>query len=372
MGSTSITTVSEIEHIENNDALHDFGAVQASRGSDFHHFWIISRLIELEEQKAADYVLLCEYVEDLAELDSSETPTSIRLYQLKKKESGNWQAHNLTGQTLRNKTPKLGSPILKLFKNVRSFKQLKASGVFMTNGSFQVSLNNGGSSLHVPKIGMHDLDPSYAGALKSLIAAAERVDEDQVDLSAVELHRTTLAIGDIENHVKGLMLDHLSRAAPDHAAQATSLVESLYVRIKRMARRTEKSPDWHDLVDKRGFRRAAYVDAVQSLQALPDKVAIRQGTYERLSAHWLYGERAWVLGALNQCARDKVVAGTGNRWVNDAAGVAAICSQASSEGECFEQLCIHLAGLAPALSSHEIKALAIYEMTEWTLNPTRD
>lgn len=103
------SALQEFEVIEANDALHDFGGGHGNKGRDFASFWVILRLTELEAQKPLDYVFVCEHMQDVAEFDSSTQPTRVKLYQLKNKEDGYWNASTLTGQTGKSKAPPSGA-----------------------------------------------------------------------------------------------------------------------------------------------------------------------------------------------------------------------------------------------------------------------
>ena len=117
----------EFEVIEGDDALHDFGGPHGGKGNDFPSFWVIQRVTELEQSQQADYLFVCEYMQDVAEFDSSTAPTRVQLYQLKKKEDGYWTSPNLTGQTGKAKKPKADKPIWKLLRHVRTVKNAKAT-----------------------------------------------------------------------------------------------------------------------------------------------------------------------------------------------------------------------------------------------------
>lgn len=62
------------------------------------------------------------------------------------------------------------------------------------------------------------------------------------------------------------------------------------------------------------------------------------------------------------------------RWTFDREALAAVCKSAAdanlSDLATFEAVCAHLAQVLPELLPPEMKALAIYEMTEWTLSQT--
>jgi hypothetical protein len=376
MASATSTQVAEIEQFEADDALHDFAGPHSGKGSDFASYWVILRVVELETAKQTDYLFVCEYMQDVAEFDSAHVPARLKLYQLKKKEGGYWSSSELTGQTGKSKVPKADKPVMKLIGHVRSFKSVQASGAFVSNSKFNVSLASGQSSVNEETIGLHLLDSSHSQGLKNAVAAAQGVKPADVDLQVLELRYTNLALDDLHRHMSGVMLEHINEVAPEHANQASSLVDTLFSRIRARARRTEKCASWPDLVTKRGFGRDSFAQAVASLKAIPDAAGRRQKLLQKLSEKfdWSFHQQTQVEISLTTCAREKVLVGEACRWSLDKAALSAVCKAAVERGEpdqkTFEAVCAQLAGELPELQAPEIKALAIYEMTEWTLSQT--
>ncbi|WNO03967.1 dsDNA nuclease domain-containing protein [Rhodoferax mekongensis] len=369
--------IAEIEKIESDDNLHDFAGPHSGKGSDFASYWIIFRIVELEKAKRSDYLFVCEYMQDVAEFDSSSAPEHLKLYQLKKKEGGYWTESELTGQTKKKKMPKGDKPVMKLMNHVLSFQALQATGVFLSNSKFHVALATGQSSINQESIGLHELEATYCAELKKAIADTRSINPSDVDLKVLELRYTPLALDDLERHLSGVMLEYLTEIAPDSASQASSLVETLFSRIRARARRTEKCVGLSDLISKRGFPRDSFVKAVESLKAIPNGAAHRIKLLDKLSQKydWSTYEQTQVQIALTVCAREKILAGDACRWALDKSSLASILSisvdMGYSDQETFESVCECLAAEIPELRPMEIKALAIYEMTEWNLNQTR-
>lgn len=368
--------IAEIEQFEADDGLHDFAGPHMGKGADFPSYWVMLRLVELEQAKAPDYVFVCEYMQDIAEFDSSSAPSAVSLYQLKKKEGGYWQAHQLTGQTAKSKVPVADSPLMKLIGHVRSFKSTPAKGAFVSNSKFNVKLASGQTSVNDEALGLHLLDGAHHDALKDAIAAAEGCPPANVDLQNIELRYTNLALDDMERHLTGVMFEFIQQVAPEHVNQAHSLVESLFSKIKARSRRTSKASSWAELVAKRGFGRASFLQALEALTGTPDRATARNRLFAKLStaAGWKFYEEGRIEIGLAQCAREKVIAGDGCRWSVNRVGLYAVCEDAASKGlldlEFFEAVCVYLQDALPALNPSEIKALAIYEMVEWNPNPT--
>lgn len=368
--------IAEIEQFEGNDALHDFAGPHSGKGADFPSYWVILRLVELEQAKTADYLFVCEYMQDIAEFDSSTAPSGVSLYQLKKKENGYWKAHHLTGQTAKTKVPAADSPLMKLIGHVRSFKSITAKGAFVSNSKFDIQLASGQTSINDEAVGLHLLDDAHSIGLKTAIAGPEGCQVADVDLQNIELRYSNLALDDMERHLTGVMFDFIQQVAPDHVTQAQSLVESLFSKIKARSRRTSKAATWSELAARRGFGKSSFLQALEALTGTPDKAAARTRLFSKLSAEegWKFYEEGSIQIGLAQCAREKVLAGDGCRWAFDRAGLHAICEDAVakdlSDIQFFEAVCVYLGDSLPVLKPAEIKALAIYEMVEWNPNPT--
>lgn len=368
----TIEHLEEIERIEDDDAHHDFGGGHGNKGHDFAHFWLIVRVLEVELAQAADYMFICEYVQDVAEFDSSSSPAKVTLYQLKKKEDGYWTTSDLTGQTEKSKAPKATKPIAKLNRSIHAFKQTNARGVFISNAKFDVDLSSKDKSTNLENIRLSQLSKQHCDALRQGLSKFEGVDPFTIDLDRIELQSVALEVNDLQRHTTGRMFDFLSQKSPEHAGQAGSLVDAIYVQIRARSRQTNKCQTWAELVQRRGFGKLAFKKAVENLQSIPDKNKETERLLNKLSQEWLTPHRIRVSIALSNCLRDKVLVGKGNRWDVDVTPIRALCAQVVAgditDEECFlavsNELKLQLSAVA---SDAEISALAIFEMIEsWT------
>ncbi|WP_394697026.1 DUF4297 domain-containing protein [Pseudoxanthomonas japonensis] len=83
----------------------DAGSISADR-FDYQKDWALLRLLGLH-RKDGDYVLLCEFHEDIAVIDDPNNPTALSLFQVKTSEKGNWSVNKLVKQ----KPSKAGAPL---------------------------------------------------------------------------------------------------------------------------------------------------------------------------------------------------------------------------------------------------------------------
>lgn len=360
--------IAEIESIEVDDAHHDFGGPENNQGGDFAHFWLIVRLLDVETAGAHDYMFVCEYVQDVAEFDSSNAPTSVVLYQLKKKAGGYWGTAELTGQTQKSKAPKPTKPLIKLYKSVQAFKELKARGAFVSNAKYSVPLRTMQHSTKAEQISLAELDDMHCDALRVALGGLAGIAPEAVDLDLLEMRTVPLSIDDLHRHTTGIMFSYLQQKAADHANQAAALVDTIYLKLRGAARKTNVSKTWAELVERRGFGKMAFKSAVQALKTIPDAHQEHLRLLDKLAKDWSTPKTIKVRIALANLYRDKVLLGDGNPWHIDVAPIKAIClaamDQEHDDAACFSVVVNELQSQLPSLSAEDVSALAIYEMIE--------
>jgi hypothetical protein len=88
--------IEEVFKVANNKELAETGGGHNQKGVDFQRAWALTRMFELEKSGEQDFLFLFEAIQDIAELDSSDSPSLIRIYQVKKKDRGEWKWNELT------------------------------------------------------------------------------------------------------------------------------------------------------------------------------------------------------------------------------------------------------------------------------------
>ena len=73
-------------HENLNDSLtKERGGRHGGKGHEFQRYWALCHLLELDLEQD-DYLLLIEFIEDVAVLDTAIAPKRLDLFQIKKKE----------------------------------------------------------------------------------------------------------------------------------------------------------------------------------------------------------------------------------------------------------------------------------------------
>ena len=367
------TAIIELCEVEADDDLHEFGGGHGNKGNDFARFWLINEMFALTEAGETDFLFILEYVQDVARLDKPQSPATITLYQLKKREGSVWDLNSLAGLTAKGKQVKADSPLAKLLKSVLGFKTLAADAEFVSNTRFRVELAAGGTALSMDYVALSELTPERQAHLRDSTAARHGVATGDIPLQRIGLRYAPIEVNDMRVHVIGAAHGMLKKLSAAHAAQADSFVDALFAKLATASRNTSKCKSWDELVSKRGYSKAQFGDALAELQLLPDQQKLREDLVMELSLalSWPTRARMRIEVALTELARLKLSGGHVALSEVDWPALKAISdtseSQSWSTVREFEAIEASLQDFLPGESVPRIRALAIYAMVQaWT------
>ena len=277
---TQSSGATEVLHVANKPSLTESGGGHGAKGVDFQRWWAVLRMLELEQSDAEDFLLLFESVQDVTELDSASTPTSARIYQVKKKDRNEWSLNDLTGTTVPKSsktkpTPPIkanveGSPLGKLYRSLEAFPQLPVEGYFISNAGFDLPLATGGNAATSMPCTLADLAPQHVTQLTDALQLLCATASHPLDLQRLKLKKVPLHPDFPNSHVIHVALDFLKHRSPRHAGQAASFAESLVTQISPLGRHTDVCASFEELVKERGFARGDLFAALSALEATPD------------------------------------------------------------------------------------------------------
>lgn len=269
----------EIYATSTDPDLSETGGGHGQKGVDFQRFWAIIKMFELKEAGQPDFLILFESIQDVAELDSETAPTTIDLYQIKKKDSGEWTFNSLTklpkpnpkkSNTLEQLQAIKDSPIGKLYLSGLSFKLLKSTVHFVSNAGCDIPLSTSGSASKLLSCSANELDADY---IKSLTEGLSLLHEDCTavpNLEGLRIQKTTIHPDDPVRLVLGAAFEYLSKNMAPHNGQAKSLVDALFMQVSSLGRKTEPVHTYDELKRQRGFSKKDMDAALNALNTLPD------------------------------------------------------------------------------------------------------
>lgn len=287
MGSSN---TEEVFRVASRKDLAETGGGHNQKGVDFQRAWALSRMFELEESGTDDFLILFEAVQDVAELDSETAPSFVRVYQVKKKDRGEWEWSHLTRLPAPAKKRRPGkstdeikdSPIGKLYSAVLAFKNMKSSGAFLSNTGCNLPLANGDNAATSVSCDLSQLEAGHLDLLKAGLeslhaAGTSPVSPDLIRVQKVPIHPDAPA-----THLQGVAVAFLNKRSPRHAGQAKSLVDALLAEVGPLGAKTDSCSNFDELRKQRGYSRGQFTSALGTLEQVPDLVALAETWLDQL------------------------------------------------------------------------------------------
>ena len=297
---------SEIYSVATDKSLAESGGAHNVKGVEFQKHWAILHLFKLEEAGQKDFLFLFEALQDVSVFDSSISPTSVCVYQVKKKDRNEWKWGGLTSlpepkdpgkpkkKAVAKATSKIkpvkvipsikDSPLGKLYATVQSFKSLKSSGRFISNAGCDLPLANGSNVATSLPSTLSELAIQHTEALKKELSVYHQTDGQSPDLSCIYLERIALPVDDLETHVVGAVHKFLLARSPRHAGQAKALVDALLVKISPLGGKTDTCKTFDEIRVQHGYTKEEFLDALGTLENVPDTIAILESWLNKLTS----------------------------------------------------------------------------------------
>lgn len=271
----------EVFQVATNKALTETGGGHGQKGVDFQRAWALSRMFEIEDSGATDFLFLFEAIQDVAVLDSPTDPTSIQIYQVKKKDRNEWDWSKLTElhdptKKCKPKNPSAiaASPIGKLYSTVIAFKDLQSSGGFVSNAGANLPLANGGNAATSVSCDLSQLSSDHLTLLEKGLQTLHDSGQSVPKPSLISIKKVSLPPDDPATHLTGLAVSFLSKRSERHAGQAKSLVDALLAKIGPLGAKTDSCASFDELRQQHGFSRSEFKDALVALDSVPDMQAL--------------------------------------------------------------------------------------------------
>lgn len=238
-----------------NDSLtKERGGRHGGKGHEFQRYWALCHLLQVDLEKD-DYLLLLEFIEDVAVMNSEIAPDQMELFQLKKKERGSikWTKTTLA------KPPKDGKSILAKLHDSKSIAKNETAAIaFVSNVPVELKLGSGDDPTGLSEFSANQIETGLLADLRSSVAKELGCYVSEIDFDNLKFIRSPLAMDDLENHATGRVSTFLAEKFPDHSLRADVLCKAIYSEIKVKATSTEEATNFGELKRIRGISKQQF------------------------------------------------------------------------------------------------------------------
>lgn len=286
-----------------NDGLtKERGGRHGGKGHEFQRYWALCHILKIDLE-LDDYLVLLEFIEDVAILNNENAPDKVDLFQLKKKDTNsNWTKAALTSSTKGQL-----SILAKLFESQKVLPDIAATIAFVSNAPVSIPLKSKLDSTHLPNFEAIDIDSALLNDLQKSIASELKVDTSEIQWDKLSFIKSPLSLNDLENHAQGHVVSYLSNKYPDHNARADVFFRLLYGEIKIRATATEDAATFEELRKTRGISKTELASMLTRVIARkPIMDLLEEAINEMASEGVPYVDRAAIKAAGRRFTVDRV------------------------------------------------------------------
>lgn len=224
---------------------------------DYQIHWALCHLLDLHG-KRSDYLLVFDFQDDVAVLDSEANPSRVAFYQIKTKDPGTWTLQDLMRRKKGKKGPTL-SILGKLYDNVLRFPDHTESMHLVSNAKFRVELKNKEiKSIDKDVITCAELSDSELRKISAKLREEHALTSDPERQDCLYLHVAELHLTGHVEHAKGQLVDFLENLYPDVEYRITPIYQSLIGEIRRRNKYTGAVNTFDDLLKHKAIGRKLF------------------------------------------------------------------------------------------------------------------
>jgi hypothetical protein len=265
LGDTSLTLADALMSLPQLES----GGMTAADRFDYQKDWALCKLLELHES-SADYVLLCEFHDDVAVLDSATTPTQVTFYQIKTDDKNRWTVTRLTRRTKGKGDTLLPSILGRLCGKKLETDKSTVAYRFASNARFNIKSDAGGSLESSDQFLCGQIEQKERQKLLALLS-----DELQVPIpnemdTTLGFEVSSLALSSHANATTGKLAQFIDHYAHGCAVQTRTLYRALFDEIRRRTSAARPATSFADVCSAKGLSRKLFDQMLQAaLKATP-------------------------------------------------------------------------------------------------------
>ena len=231
---------------------------------DFQKDWVLCRILDLHLQNK-EYLVICDYHEDVTILDRESDPLSAAYYQIKTRTGENWTTKRLLSRSKGKDGQFLPSILGNLYSNYTNTLKHTKSLNFISNASYRFDLQDGKDSLSLLSIACRQLS---AAEIMKIVSNLEK-ECGQKCLLPTEpplfFEVTSLSVQDHSTHATGKVADFLNKYLPRKIHHAPTVYRALFDEVRRKTTREGLCSNFEELQRKKGIAKSGMDELLQRI-----------------------------------------------------------------------------------------------------------
>lgn len=230
----------------------EFGGQRASNRLGFQRDWTLCLLLRLHVSQS-DYLVVCDYHDDVLVMDNAVAPSKIDFYQVKSATTA-WTIAGLLSRKAGKSGP-LSSILGKLYKHRLDFALETRSLNLVTNLHLKAKLCSHPPASERVRFVASDLTSDELNKVKKALRSELAMGADPILDAQMIFHVTDLSVADHSTHARGKLTDFLSQRDPTRSHPTVPLYRAI---ADEILRRTEVEGSFSavvDLVEAKGVTR---------------------------------------------------------------------------------------------------------------------
>lgn len=256
----------------------DLSGANASDRFAYQRTWALCHVMELHAS-GEDYVVIFDHHEDVSVLDAEDAPNSIKGYQIKTKDSGNFTLQAMLKREAGTGEPPTSLPSIlgRLYDLKIRFPEDTKLLAVVSNASFSLRLSSDGkkhTDLQSAKFAeLHQNDQDLINdALKSEhgIAGSPALN------GILEFVRSDIPLRGHDTHAKGKLAEFLQQLFPDRKFSIIPLYRALDSEVEVRNNSHDQNLSFEDLVRRKALSRRRFSEVLQQAGASPVRVELQE------------------------------------------------------------------------------------------------
>lgn len=252
----------------------------ASNRFDFQKDWVLCHILVLHRDME-DYLVICDYHEDVIVLDREEEPEGASFYQIKTLRGKNWTLKKLLS---RPQSVSTASILGKLYGNYLLATNFTSSLHFVSNASYDVDLITRKSSLGQLRISCGQLSKPE---VKKLITELNRETGTTCSLPQTPplyFEVTPLSVDGHETYVKGRLVEYFEEIAPGKSHPVAPAYRVLLEEVRRRTNHEGQLADFAEIKARKGIGRSTVEKMLSAFVSKIDLVEAWREISQHLTA----------------------------------------------------------------------------------------